>query len=131
MNYTIMKLLKLIINQEFFRFAIVGIIATAIHYGIYYVLLCYINVSIAYSIGYMLSFIVNFWLSAKFTFRTKTSVKRGLGFAISHLINYFLQIIVLNIMLFLDIPKEIAPIPVYAICIPVNFLLVRLVFKKI
>ena len=40
---------------EFARFAIVGVIAAAIHYVIYFVLYHVINVSVAYTIGYILS----------------------------------------------------------------------------
>ena len=35
--------------NEFVRFGIVGIAATALHYGIYYLLQPYINVNIAYT----------------------------------------------------------------------------------
>lgn len=38
------------------RFALVGVIATLLHYGIYYFLQRVINVNIAYTIGYVLSF---------------------------------------------------------------------------
>lgn len=120
-----------IMRMEFIRFAMVGVFATIIHYGIYYILLNLINVNIAYTIGYLISFCCNFWLSAKFTFKADPTTKRGLGFAISHLINYVLQMLVLNVSIKMGIPEPFAPIPVYAICIPVNFLLVRFVFKKI
>ena len=42
---------------------------------------------------------MNFWLSAKFTFKAEATVKRGAGFALSHLVNYGLQMIVLNVSL--------------------------------
>lgn len=120
-----------VIKIEFIRFCVVGVVATLIHYGIYYLLLHQVNVNIAYTIGYILSLCCNFWLSAKFTFKAEATTKRGLGFALSHLVNYGLQMLVLNISLSFGIPEPIAPIPVYLICVPVNFLLVRFVFKKI
>lgn len=52
------------ITGEVFRFGIVGLLATALHYGIYYLLQNYIPVYIAYSIGYIVSFIANFYLTA-------------------------------------------------------------------
>ena len=81
--------------HEFIRFAIVGTIATGIHYGIYLFLLWSYDIEqtettyadIAYSIGYILSFLCNMWLTAHFTFREKLTVKRGGGFALSHIIN--------------------------------------------
>lgn len=117
---------------EAVRFGIVGILATGIHYAIYYALLRYgTNASISYTIGYALSFISNFYLSARFTFKKKASVKKGIGFAMSHLLNYLLQIICLNIFIWLGVSAELSPIPVYCVCIPVNFFLVRFVFNKL
>ncbi len=42
---------------EALRFVIVGALATAIHYGIYYVLQLGIDVNVAYTAGYVVSFI--------------------------------------------------------------------------
>ena len=64
-----MKRLKQL--PEFVRFVMVGIFATALHYGLYFVLQRVINVNIAYTLGYALSFIANFYLTAYFTFRPK------------------------------------------------------------
>lgn len=127
----ISQLINKLLRVEFIRFVVVGVIATIIHYGIYYLLLSLVNVNISFTIGYLISFCCNFWLSAKFTFKTDATAKKGLGFALSHLFNYGLQMMVLNISIKLGIPDQFAPIPVYLICIPVNFLLVRFVFKKI
>lgn len=118
-------------NVEFVRFGVVGLVATAIHYAVYYFLQCFVNVNLSYTLGYLISFCFNFALSARFTFKTNATAKRGVGFALSHLINYGIQITVLNLVLWIGLPQNIAPLPVYLICIPVNFLLVRFVFKKI
>ena len=56
---------------EFIRFVMVGVLATALHYGIYFLLQRFINVNIAYTLGYALSFIANFYLTAYFTFGKK------------------------------------------------------------
>lgn len=117
--------------QEFLRFGIVGVLATAIHYGIYYALQLVVNINIAYTCGYAISFICNFLLTSYFTFRTRPSVKKGVGFVFSHLVNYTLQIVTLNVFVYLGVPSAIVPVPVFAIAIPVNFLLVRFVFKNL
>ena len=115
---------------EFLRFAIVGVVATCIHYGFYYVLQKHINVNIAYTIGYLLSFVCNFYLTSYFTFRVKPSYGKLFGLGGAHTINYLLHMVLLNVFIYIGVNKEIAPIPVYAIAIPVNFVLVRFVFKK-
>ena len=115
---------------EFIRFVMVGVLATALHYGIYFLLQRFINVNIAYTLGYALSFIANFYLTAYFTFGKKPSWSKAFGFGGAHLFNYLLHIGLLNTVLWLGLSKTLAPLPVLAIAIPVNFLLVRFVFKR-
>ena len=124
--------------KQFIRFAIVGALATAIHYGLY-LLIVWANdigedetlyTNIAYSIGYVVAWFVNFYLSAHFTFQSNTSLKRGIGFALSHGVNYVLHIIFLNLFLWIGLSETIAPIPVFCIVIPINFILVRYVFTS-
>ena len=116
---------------EVLRFGIVGVVATVLHYVIYWILQHWINVNVAYTIGYFLSFIANYFLSAQFTFREKTTTRNGIGFAGAHLFNYLFQMVLLNIFLWLGVSKALAPLPVYFIAVPVNFILVRTVFKKL
>lgn len=112
------------------RFVGVGALATVIHYGLYLLLNPYIKTNIAYTIGYLVSFVCNFFLSNYFTFKTKPTTKKGIGFAFSHIINYILHIVLLNTFLWLGISKTLAPIPVFIIVIPINFLLVRFFLKS-
>ena len=116
---------------ELMRFGIVGTLAVAVHYAIYWVLQHWIEVNVAYTIGYLLSFLMNYYLSAYFTFREKTSAKTGIGFGGAHLVNYLLHIILLNFFLWLGISKELAPFAVLSIAVPTNFILVRYVFKHL
>ena len=116
--------------REFIRFGIVGVIATGIHYGLYYVLNLIMNVNVAYTIGYVVAWFCNFYLSAHFTFKTQASLKRGVGFALSHGINYLLHMGLLNLFLWLGLSEIWAPVPVFCIAIPVNFILVRYVFTS-
>lgn len=114
---------------EAVRFAIVGVLSTALHYAIYWILQHRLNASLSWTVGYLLSFFFNFYLSARFTFHAQASARRGAGFAGAHLFNYCLQIALLNLFLWLGLSREVAPLGVYAIAVPVNFLFVRYVFK--
>lgn len=115
---------------QFFRFVLVGGSATAIHYAIY-LGLNYLGfkINIAYTVGYGLSFIFNYIASNYFTFKEKPSTQNGVKFIGAHCCNYVIQMLLLNIYLYIGIPKTIAPIGVFVISIPVNFVLVRLAFK--
>jgi putative flippase GtrA len=126
---------------EIVRFAIVGVLATLLQYLIYWILIQFIGddvskaksqfySSAAMTVGYVISFIFNFIASTSFTFRVKANVKRGAGFAFSHVVNYLLQMVTLNFFLWLGLSKQIAPIPMFCICVPVNFILVRFFLKR-
>lgn len=115
---------------EAVRFGIVGVGATALHYGIYYLLQQVINVNVAYTVGYAVSFVANFYATSYFTFGTSPSWKKLFGMGAAHGVNYLLHILLLNVFLWMGIPKVWAPFPVFAVVIPVNFLLVRFVFKR-
>lgn len=117
--------------QQPIRFAIVGGLATAIHYGVYLLLQLWMYPWLAYTLGYAISFVVNYVLTSYFTFKTRPSARNGVGFVISHGINYGLHIGLLELFLYLGIPNELAPIPVFCIVIPVNFLILRCVFIKL
>jgi putative flippase GtrA len=114
---------------EIIRFSVVGVLVTAIHYVVYWLLQLVVNVNIAWTAGYIAGFVVNYYLSAYYIFREKTSVENGAGFGGAHLVNYFLQMVLLNFFIWLGFSATMAPIGVYAVSIPVNFLLVRFVFK--
>lgn len=42
---------------EFLRFVMVGLFATGLHYGVYFVLQKFIQVNVAYTLGYVLSLV--------------------------------------------------------------------------
>ena len=96
-----------------------------IHYGVYYLLLRYTYLNVAFTSGYIISFLFNFMMTSWFTFKVRPSWRRFLRFAVSHGINYLIQITVFNISLLLGVSNELAPIPVYIISVPASFLLVR------
>lgn len=117
---------------EFIRFVIVGGTATIIHYSIYYLLQNFFNIelNISYTLGYGISFIFNFMASNYFTFKTKVSAKKGAKFTIAHIINYLIQIILLNIYIIIGISNKLAPIFVFIVAVPVNFIMVRLALRE-
>jgi|SRR5690554_3190230 len=118
-----------IIKLEFIKFVIVGLLATAINYFIYLIFLKLVNINVAYTFGYIISFVFNLIASHIFTFKEKVNSISSIRFALAHLINYLIQIALLNLFTLIKIPNNFAPIPVYIIAIPINFFTVRYAIK--
>jgi putative flippase GtrA len=114
---------------EIIRFCIVGVLITVIHYLVYWLLLLLVNHNIAWTAGYIVGFIANYYLSARYIFHEKATAGNGAGFGGAHLFNYLLQMVLLNFFVWIGMSHELAPIGVYAVSTPVNFLMVRFVFK--
>jgi len=110
---------------EMLRFCAVGTAAMAVHYGVYYALLGAMPPNGAFAIGFAVSFVCNFALTTMFTFRVGFAARRFLGFAASHCVNFVVQAALLNLFLAAGVPKAWALLPVYAVSVPVCFLLVR------
>jgi putative flippase GtrA len=117
------------LSGEALRFIIVGVGATALHYGVYLILNLWMNENFAYVIGYLVSLVANYYCSNYFTFKTKPTVGNSVGFVASHGVNLLVHILLLNLFLYLGSPAELAPIGVFVIAVPLNFVLVRLALK--
>ena len=116
--------------HTFVRFGVVGVLATALHYGIYYLLHFFMGANAAFTLGYLLGFVFNFYATSYFTFGTSPSWRKLVGMGGAHAVNYLLQIGLLNFFLWAGAGEAWAPLPVYAIAVPVNFVLVRFVFTS-
>ncbi len=117
-------------KSQFIRFLIVGSLATAILYAVYYGLNYVVNHNIAYTIGFVISFLVNYLMTTIYTFKSKLSYKKFVGFGVQQISNYLLQIGFLNLFLWLGMSKKLAPLPVFVIILPINYLLLRFVYKN-
>lgn len=116
-------------KAELFRFILVGGFATVLQYGLYVVFVNAVKVPAVVStmISYGISFIVNFFLSSYFTFHSDPNAKKGLAFTLSHLVNMGMQTGFVAIFKGIVGPT-LALLPAMAICVPINFLLVRFAF---
>ncbi len=150
------------LGPEFVRFFVVGVVATLLHLLVYWFLNAAFGLNeadegalnITYTAGYAVSFAGNYVLSLRWTFRTRGSLGKGIGFAFSHLVNYGLHMGLLNLFLWLGAgrlmadtfrclspclvklvpclgdPAAMLPLPVYVMVVPVNFMLVRFFLKR-
>lgn len=122
------------IRQQLLRFVIVGVVATAIQYAVYFFMQLvsrgqlWLNVSM--TTGYIVSMICNFYLTTYFTFRSKVSIKKAAGFGMSHAVNYTLQIALFNLFSLLGAGRLSAPVLAIACAVPVNFMILHFVYSK-
>ena len=117
-------------KNELLKFCITGGVSTITMYVCYYVLLKYLGTSIAFTLSYIVAFVINYILTTTFTFNVRATSKNGIGFVVSNVINYILSLAFLHLFIFMGVSKTLAPIPMYAVCIPINFLIVRFVMKR-
>ena len=110
------------------RFGIVGTISSAIHCGVNCRLLEFVNPNFAFTGGYIVGFICNYFLTTFFTFRSHPSSANAAGFSFSHIVNYLLEIGLLNLFLWMGAGKLLAPILVMIIVVPINFLILHFVY---
>lgn len=125
-------MIKTLYKSSFIRFALVGGCATAINYGTYLLLIwqfCDLNPTIAYIASFCVSIVCNFILSSYFTFQVRPSWARAAKFLTAHLINLFNELVLLNVWLWLDVSKFYAPLLVFVVAFPINFLMVRFALR--
>lgn len=127
-------LIRTLYGNSFVRFAAVGGIATAINYATYVLIVSrcealqltavYIP-TLAYIGAFGVSVVCNFILSNYFTFGTKPTWARAGKFLTAHLVNLFNELVLLNLWLWIGVPKLYAPLCVFVIAFPINYFMVR------
>ena len=75
------------------------------------------------------SIVCNFLLSSCFTFRVRPSARRAVRFLTAHLINLVNELVLLELWLWAGVPKLYAPLCVFLVAFPVNFLMVRFALR--
>lgn len=115
---------------QFFRFCVNGCLAVFNQYAVYWVLIHWINANVAYTISYIVSFAINFVITSYWTFHSRPSWKRLVGFGSSHVVNFFIQLGFLNLYLWAGVPKEWAALLAMGSAVPINFAMLHFVYKK-
>ena len=85
--------------------------------------------AVAYVCAFCVSIVCNFVLSSYFTFRVRPSVHRAVRFLAAHLINLVNELVLLEVWLWAGVPKLYAPLCVFLVAFPVNFLMVRFALR--
>lgn len=120
-------------KSEAFRFVVVGGVATIVDLCVFNVALFILPYVLCAILGFVVSFGFNYYLSAKWTFRKRTTTNNFIGMIGVHLVNLFMIRTGL-LYLFVDIllmqPKT-SYLFVLSISAVLSFLLNRIVFHRL
>ena len=120
------------------RFVFVGTLGTGLQYGIYYLLLDIfqrqwpevgILTSVAFTAGFMIEMVCNYFLTNFYTFRTRPSWKNAGGFLLGRVLNYIIQLSLLNALVWLHMGEEWAGIVAIMLAGVINYFVLRPFYK--
>lgn len=124
-------LLTKLLNKEFLKFVVSGGINTLTTYLMYLLLLLFLNYSLSYTVSYVSGIFLSYYLNTVFVFKEKMSIKKFLKFPIVYLIQYFINLLMLYILVeHLHLSTKIVPLIVVVVTIPVTFVLSKLIIKS-
>ena len=116
--------------SQFMRFCVNGGVSAGIHYGVYVVAMHFIQLDLAYSVGYVISFIYNFFMTSYWTFHSRPTWKRLMGFSGSHALNYLIHVVLFHLFTMWGVHRLLAPVLVLLVAVPTNFFVLRYVYRK-
>ena len=120
------------------RFVLVGALGTGLQYGVYYLLLglfqqhwpeMMILTSLAFTIGFVMEMIYNYLLTSFYTFRVRPTWKNAGGFLVGRAINFVIQLLLLNCLIWLHMSEEWAGIAAIALAGVINYFVLLPFYK--
>lgn len=120
------------------RFVLVGAIGTGLQYGIYYLLLGVFQTkwpevalltSVAFTAGFVIEMVMNYFLTSFYTFKKTPSWKNAGGFILGRTLNYGIQLLFLNVMIWLHLSEEWAGIVAIMLAGVINYFVIRPFYK--
>lgn len=109
---------------QLIKFIGAGGVNTIITYLLYLILLLVLSYQISYTITYIFGIFLSYWLNIKFVFQEKGSKKKILLFPLVYVFQYLIGMLILYIVIDkLNTPKELGPIIVIIVTLPLTFLL--------
>lgn len=120
------------------RFVLVGAFGTGLQYGIYYLLLDIFQrhwqelgvlTSVAFTAGFIIEMICNYFFTSFYTFKMRPSWKNAGGFLFGRAINYVIQLLLLNFLIWLHLSEELAGIAAIALAGIINYFVLLPFYK--
>lgn len=119
------------INKEFIKFLIVGVINTFSSYVIYLMFITFMTYNVSYTLSYFCGIVISYILNSVFVFKVNLTLKNAFKFPLVYIVQYLLNIILLNVFVKYTIINEVfAPILIIIISVPLTFVLSKIILKK-
>lgn len=119
------------LSIESAKFLVCGALNTALTYAIYYCLQLILSYQIAYASAYVAGIVFSYWLNSTFVFKTPMTWRGLLAYPVVYLVQYLLSAVLLGLLVEqLDLPKELAPLVVIVISIPLTFVMTRWILRR-
>lgn len=108
------------------RFAVVGVLNTAVYYGTYLVLRGFVHYLPAHFLAIAVAMVGSFFVNCYWTFRTRPTWRKFAVFPLTNATNYVLTTVgVVVLVEWLHVDQRVAPLIAAVAAIPVTFLLSR------
>lgn len=113
------------------RFVIAGALNTGLTYVLYLALLQFMPYGAAYSVTYLAGMALGYALNAYLVFKARPTAKSAAMYPFVYVLNYLLGLCLLYALVeIVAVPREIAPLLVVAVTLPVMYLLMAFVFHR-
>ncbi|MFE0515924.1 GtrA family protein [Streptomyces sp. NPDC058964] len=114
------------IRRQILTFAVVGVINTATYYGLYLLFLISLPYLGAHVLAFLLSMTGSFFLNARFTYRTRPTLRKFLLFPLTNAVNFLTTTAGVYVIVgVLHEGSRLAPLVASAAAIPATFLVSR------
>jgi len=124
------KFIAKLINLEFNRFIIVGVVNTLLSYIIYVFLVYFLSYPVAYTMAYISGIFISYCLNSTFVFKREIRLIKALQYPVVYLVQYVLGMLLLYFLVeACNINQLIAPIIVVLVTVPITFILSRFIIK--
>ncbi|AIQ26302.1 GtrA family protein [Paenibacillus sp. FSL H7-0737] len=124
-------LLTKLLSKQFLKFVISGGINTLATYLVYLLLLEFLSYSMSYTISYISGIFLSYYLNTAFVFKEKVLFRKFLKFPIVYLVQYLINLFMLYVLVeHLNLSKQIVPLIVIVVTIPITYTLSKLIIKS-
>ena len=113
------------------RFLVGGAINTLVTFAIYYLLLRFVVYHVAYFIAFVIGIVLSYFYNTYVVYRVAASWGDLFSFPMVYVVQYLCSASLLWILVeFCNVPRQIVPLLVVLLVLPVTYILMRRVFSS-